>query len=181
MSNEKATTLDVWLYGQFRRLAPQHGATDDSVIHVPLQNGDVIEDVVRRLEIDPAQVRHLFLNHQYSTLKRKVKPGDRLAVFGVDMALLYRQYFPKIEDEGKLIQVQVKLYAALRHYQPQIRLGEGQIVSLPEGSTVRQLIAKMDIPADAVQMVFVHGKSVQEDHILSDGDEVGIFPPIAGG
>lgn len=182
MSDKEAKTLDVWLYGQFRNLAPQHGATDDSVLHISLRNGDVIEDIVRRLGIDPAQVRHLFLNHQYSTLKRKVKPGDRLAVFGVDMALLYRQYFPKIEDEGKLIQVQVKLYAALRQYhRPRIRLNEGQIVSLPEGSTVRRLIAKLDIPADAVKMVFVHGKSVQEDHILSDGDEIGIFPPVAGG
>ena len=180
MSDEKAT-LDVWLYGQFRHLAPEHGATDDSVMQIPLRNGDVIEDIVRRLGIDPAQVRHLFLNHQYSTLKRRVKPGDRLAVFGVDMALLYRQYFPKIEDEGQLIQVQVKLYATLQQYQPQVRLGEGQIVSLAEGSTVKQLIVKLGIPASTVKMVFVHGKSVQEDHVLSDGDEIGIFPPVAGG
>jgi hypothetical protein len=90
--------LEVWLYGQFRRLAPKQGATDDSRVKVPVEAGETIEDVMRRLKIDPSQVCHLFLNHQYSALHCKVKPGDRLAVFGVDMALLYRQYFPKYSE-----------------------------------------------------------------------------------
>jgi len=173
--------IEVWLYGQLRRLAPQSGATEDSVVKVPVQAGDTIEEVVRRVGIDPAQVRHLFLNHQYSTLRRPVKPGDRLAVFGADMALLYRQYFPPVEDERPPIQVQVRLYATLRRYQPQVRLGRARIVSLPEGTTVEQLIATLGIPADTVKTVFVGGKIVESDQVLQDGDEVGIFPPIAGG
>jgi len=181
MSEDGTPTLEVWLYGQFRRLAPRSGATEDSRIEVPVQVGETIEDVVRRVGIDPAQVRHLFLNHQYSTLKRQVKPGDRLAVFGADMALLYRQYFPRIEEEGPMIQVQVRLYATLRRYQPQVRLGEATIVSLPEGATVEQLVTKLGLPVDMVKTVFVRGEIVRNDRVLRDGDEVGIFPPIAGG
>jgi molybdopterin converting factor small subunit len=181
MSDEGIPGVEVWLYGQFRQLAPRSGATEDSRVEVPVQAGDTLEDVVRRVGIDPAQVQHLFLNHQYSTLKRQVKPGDRLAVFGADMALLYRQYFPRIEEEGPMIQVQVRLYATLRRYQPQVRLGEAVIVTLPEGTSVEQLIAKLDLPADTVKRVFVQGEIVENDRVLSDGDEVGIFPPIAGG
>lgn len=173
--------IEVWLYGQLRRLAPRSGATEDSVVEVPVQAGDTIGDVVQRLGIDPAQVRHLFLNHQYSTLQRPVKPGDRLAVFGSDMALLYRQYFPPVEDDRPPIQVRVRLYATLRRYQPPVRLGQAHLVSLPQGATVEQLIAKLGIPADTVKTVFVQGKIVEDGYILSDGDEVGIFPPIAGG
>lgn len=173
--------IEVWLYGQLRRLAPRSGATEDSVVKVPVQAGDTIEEVVRRVGIEPAQVRHLFLNHQYSSLHRPVKPGDRLAVFGADMALLYRQYFPLLEDERPPIQVQVRLYATLRRYQPQVRLSQARIVSLPEGATVEQLIAKLGIPADTVKTVFVGGKIVESGYVLRDGDEVGIFPPIAGG
>ena len=173
--------LQVWLYGKFRHLAPKSGARDDSMVEFPCQEGDTIENVVHRVGIDPAQIRHLFLNHQYSTLKRKVKPGDRLAVFGADMALLYRQYFPRIEEEGPMIQVRVRLYATLRKYQPSVRLGEGLIVNLPEGATVAQLVTQLGIPGDTVKRAFVQGKIVKDDRILHDGDEVGLFPPIAGG
>jgi len=173
--------LEVWLYGQLRRLAPKSGATDDSQVEVPVTAGETIADVLRRLEIDPSQVRHVFLNHQYSALQRQVKRGDRLAVFGADMALLYRQYFPKLEDEAGMIEVQVKLYATLRHYQPHTPLGEARLISLPQGATVGQLVVKLGIPADAVKKVFVNGVMVQDDDVLHSGDDVGIFPPIAGG
>ena len=173
--------IEVWLYGQLRQRAPQSGATDNSMVKSPLEPGDTIEDVLQRLEIDPQQVRHLFLNHQYSTLRRPVRSGDRLAVFGADMALLYRQYFPLTEEEGPMIQVQVRLYATLRRYQPQVQLGEGVLVSLPEGATVAQLVDKLGLPEDTVKRVFVQGIIVENDQRLNDGDEVGMFPPIAGG
>lgn len=80
-----------------------------------------------------------------------------------------------------MIEVQVKLYATLRRYQPQLRLGEALSISLPEGATVAQLVAKLGIPASTVKTVFVKGEIVKEEHALRDGDDVGIFPPIAGG
>jgi hypothetical protein len=43
--------------------------------------------------------RNLFLNGEYSGLKRPVKDNDRLGIFPDDMTLLYRQYFKKVEED----------------------------------------------------------------------------------
>jgi molybdopterin synthase sulfur carrier subunit len=80
-----------------------------------------------------------------------------------------------------MIKVQVKLYATLRRYQPHTRLGEGDSISLPEGATIGQLMVELGIPADAVKTVFVKGEMVKDNYVLHTGDDVGIFPPIAGG
>lgn len=92
--------IEVHLYGRFRQFAQNKEATAESVVQVPWGEGDTIEAVIRRMGIDPAEASHLFLNGQYSGLRRRVKKGDRLGVFPSDMALLYRQYFPRIEEDG---------------------------------------------------------------------------------
>ncbi len=89
--------IEVHLYGKFRCLTPNPDVMGESVVSVPYQEGDTIETLVQRLGIDRAEVSHLFLNAEYSGWRRRVKDDDRLGVFPRDMALLYRQYFPKIE------------------------------------------------------------------------------------
>jgi hypothetical protein len=90
--------IEVHLYGKLRRLAKESDARSDSIVRLPYQEGDTIEDVVRRLGLNPEELSHLFLNHQYSALTRLVHDGDRLGLFPTNMSLLYRQYFPKIEE-----------------------------------------------------------------------------------
>jgi hypothetical protein len=90
--------IDVHLYGKLRALAPSQALNADFGLHVPVNNGDTIANVLTRLGIAPDAVAHLFLNHEYSGPHRRVRDGDRLGVFGRDMALLYRQYFPKVEE-----------------------------------------------------------------------------------
>ena len=89
--------IDIYLFGLLRAFGPQVPLDTDCVVQMPVQDGDTIADVTRRMGIDPSQIVHLFLNHQYSALTRRVKSGDRLGIFGHDMALLYRQYFAKQE------------------------------------------------------------------------------------
>lgn len=90
--------IEVLLYGA---LAGRLGATSafrPARRLIPAREAARISDVLTHLKIDPAEVSHLFLNGVYSAPTRRVGPGDRLAVFGRDMALLYRQYFPKVAD-----------------------------------------------------------------------------------
>jgi sulfur carrier protein ThiS len=90
--------VDVYVYGALRQ---RLGAPSEYLpVHLTMTvASDVrIRDVLASLGIAPEEVAHLFLNGQYSAASRHVRPGDRLAVFGRDMALLYRQYFPKVED-----------------------------------------------------------------------------------
>ena len=79
------------------------------------------------------------------------------------------------------MQVYVKLYATLRNYRPGLKIGESFAVELPARATVGQLIKHLGLPEQEVKTVFVNGRSQPQDHILADGDELGIFPPVGGG
>ncbi len=87
--------IEIHLYGKLRRFADEQDPTGDSVLHVPITEGDTIIDVVKRVGIPREELgRNIFLNGQLSALSRRVKDGDRLGLFPWDMSLLYRQYFP---------------------------------------------------------------------------------------
>ncbi len=77
--------------------------------------------------------------------------------------------------------VTVKLYATLRKYYPDLGIGEGMRIELPDGATVGQLIGRLNLPPDVVRVAFVNGVAREENYLLSDGDEVGLFPPVGGG
>ncbi len=80
-----------------------------------------------------------------------------------------------------MITVRVQLYATLRRYRPDLKIGEPLVVQLPEGSTVELLLQQLGVPQDEVKVVFVNGIVRDQNHPLADGDELGVFPPIGGG
>ena len=72
----------------------------DSIIYVDARDGDTIRSIVERMGIPLDELgRNIFLNGEYSGLKRPVKDNDRLGIFPDDMTLLYRQYFKKVEED----------------------------------------------------------------------------------
>ena len=77
--------------------------------------------------------------------------------------------------------VYVKLFATLRHYRPGLEIGQAFPVQLPDGSTVADLIRQVGIPDGEVKLIFVNALFRDPDHVLADGDELGIFPPVGGG
>ena len=82
------------------------------------------------------------------------------------------------------MQVDVKLFASLRRKLPPgsgCPAGKGT-VELPDTATLADLILRLDIPPDLAQMVLVNGEQTREfGRALTDGDQVSIFPPVAGG
>ncbi len=81
-----------------------------------------------------------------------------------------------------MIRVEVRLYATLRKYHPEGKVGEALVRELAEGTTVQKLLEnELRVPPGEVKTVFVNGVSRSFDHVLADGDRVGIFPPVAGG
>jgi len=82
-----------------------------------------------------------------------------------------------------MITVQAKLFATLRHLAGPPALGIGQPfpVELPEGATIGDLINRLGLPPEQVKIVFVNGLVRTPEHVLADGDELGIFPPVGGG
>ena len=91
---------------------------------------------------------------------------------------------------GVRMRVAVKLYATLVHEactdalpadRPTVRAGVPYVVELPSGATPEQLMASLGLGADQVRVVFVNGRRCPMGSVLSDGDQVGLFPPIGGG
>jgi hypothetical protein len=54
------------------------------------------------------------------------------------------------------------------------------IRGLVEGTTVQKVLEK-ELGAGEVKTVFVNNVSRSFDHVLADGDRVGLFLPVAGG
>ena len=77
--------------------------------------------------------------------------------------------------------VHVKLFATLRRFRPGLGIGEAFPVELPDGTTVRGLIQHLELPEEQVKIVFVNALFRQMDHVLADGDELGVFPAVGGG
>jgi len=93
--------IEIYLYGKLRRFAVEKEPTGDSVVDMAVEEGDTIQDILLRVGIPLEEVgRNVFLNWQYSALDRRVRDGDRLAVFPDNMQLLYRQYFRKVGAEN---------------------------------------------------------------------------------
>jgi len=80
-----------------------------------------------------------------------------------------------------MITVDVKLFATLRRQFPDLKVGEAMSVELPEDATVAELVNELALPEEQVKVVFVNGTIQKEDYGLTDGEEVGIFPPVGGG
>jgi molybdopterin converting factor small subunit len=78
--------------------------------------------------------------------------------------------------------VTVKLFAMLNRYAPEEqKAGEPFTVTLPDKSTIADLMAHLDIPDREVKVAFVDGRARALPFRLAPGAEVGIFPPVGGG
>jgi MoaE-MoaD fusion protein len=81
------------------------------------------------------------------------------------------------------MKIKVKFFAILRE-----RVGAGEIAKeIPEGTTIAQLWKGLqeDYPklaAPGFRLLYaVNQNYVTPEHILEDGDEVAIIPPVSGG
>ena len=77
--------------------------------------------------------------------------------------------------------IHVKLFATLLRYRPDLRHGQPVALAVPPGEDLGATVARLGLPPDVVRHVFVNGQRRALDYVPQDGDEVAIFPPIAGG
>lgn len=80
-----------------------------------------------------------------------------------------------------MINVKVKLFGTLRRYHPGEQTHQELNLKYPEGTTLKKILDDLNVPDTEVKMIFVNNLKVKEDYQLQEGDEIGIFPPIAGG
>jgi molybdopterin converting factor small subunit len=78
------------------------------------------------------------------------------------------------------MRIQVKLFASLCRYR-NVSPGIPFEVEIHEGATLTDLVKHLQLPSEEVKLFFVRGIGRPADWPLREGDEVGIFPLIAGG
>ncbi|HJV27303.1 MAG TPA: MoaD/ThiS family protein [Aromatoleum sp.] len=78
-----------------------------------------------------------------------------------------------------------KLFASLTDHLPADRKGNRVELEVEEGTTIANLIGRFQIPERSAHLVLVNGQFIPPAqrlmHRLADGDELAIWPPIAGG
>ena len=74
------------------------------------------------------------------------------------------------------MRVTVKLFATFRDGRFKVEERD-----LPEGSQVLDLLVPLRILPEEIAICLVNGRSVDEKHVLRDGDTLALFPPVGGG
>ncbi len=77
--------------------------------------------------------------------------------------------------------VQVRLYGLLRHYHPGPNANAPLTLELPEGATLADVVARLGLPDGLVHAASVNNVAIGIGQPLHPGDQVGLFPPAAGG
>jgi molybdopterin converting factor small subunit len=79
------------------------------------------------------------------------------------------------------MRLRVKLFASLCRYFSDASPGIPFDMEVPKGATLADLVDHLKLPREEVKVFFVNGRARPMDWPLDAGDEVGIFPLIAGG
>lgn len=83
--------------------------------------------------------------------------------------------------------IRVKYFASLRE---RMSRGEDQLEVFVDQQTVVDVLAQLTLPDGQTlqelsmaetMMLSVNHEMVDRDHVVKDGDEIGIFPPVTGG
>ena len=79
------------------------------------------------------------------------------------------------------MRVTVRLLTAMKKYHPAPNSGDSWELTLSDGSTVQNLLDKLNIPAKVPKTVLVNRIHAQFKDSLRDGDVISILQPVAGG
>ncbi|HHH38476.1 MAG TPA: MoaD/ThiS family protein [Sedimenticola sp.] len=77
-----------------------------------------------------------------------------------------------------------KLYASLSAYLPAEAKGHAVALRIPEGTTPLEVLERHGVPLAQVQLVLRNGVFVppsQRQQALAEGDELAVWPAVAGG
>jgi molybdopterin converting factor small subunit len=84
------------------------------------------------------------------------------------------------------VNIKLKLFASLAdHLPPEAQSTSSLPLALAPGTTVGQVIAERRLPEKSCHLVLINGTYVppaeRASRALAEGDELAIWPPVAGG
>ena len=79
------------------------------------------------------------------------------------------------------MKVEVAVFATLRRYVPDLRLGEAKTLEVEPGCTLAQLRDRLGLPANEVKVAMRNHTQADLQDEAHDGDRIVFFPAVAGG
>ncbi|MFW9821866.1 MAG: MoaD/ThiS family protein [Candidatus Thorarchaeota archaeon] len=92
--------IRIKFFGDLRkRVQPDIKGSLPLKFNIDENNIERVSDILDRYKIKEDEIIHIFVNGKYSGLTKKVKNGDVVAIFPINMSVLYKWYFKREEDE----------------------------------------------------------------------------------
>ena len=92
--------INIKIFGDLKKkIDPTISGTLSLKLELDDQEISWVSDILKKYNIGEHEVSHIFVNGIYAGLKKKVKSGDKVSLFPRNMALLYKWYFKREEDE----------------------------------------------------------------------------------
>lgn len=79
------------------------------------------------------------------------------------------------------MQVEVRAFATLRRFLPELGVGEARLVQVEPGTTLGQLCDQLGIPSQEVMLIMRNHVHAQADELVQDGDRIAYVPAVGGG
>ena len=79
------------------------------------------------------------------------------------------------------MKIEVRVFATLRRYLPELGIGEPKVVEIAKGTTAGEVCQALGIPLEEVKIIMRNGVQVAPDETLADGDRVAFIPQVGGG
>lgn len=92
--------IRVKFFGDLRKkVQPDIKGSLPLKFNLDIEGIERISDILNKYSIKENEIIHIFVNGRYSGLTKKVKNGDVVAIFPINMSVLYKWYFNREEDE----------------------------------------------------------------------------------
>lgn len=81
------------------------------------------------------------------------------------------------------MKINLRLFADLRMLAPVAKTAGANIsLDLRPDATIADLLQVLKIPPERARVVFINGRAQDNpSFVLTEGDDIGIFPPVGGG
>jgi molybdopterin converting factor small subunit len=79
------------------------------------------------------------------------------------------------------VRVEVRVFATLRRYLPELGIGEARVMDIPDGTTLDKIRVILELPEEEVKVIMVNHLQAEPEDLAADGDRITYIPAVAGG
>jgi len=79
------------------------------------------------------------------------------------------------------MKVEVRVFATLRRYLPELGIGEPLVLEIQDGTTLDEIRGSLDLPAQEVKVIMRNNRQADPSDQAADGDRITFIPAVAGG